>query len=94
MRAAVYFLEKKNLDTEDTLSKMKKYFVKQDWELFGVYIDNNNKHDGLMELVTKIFSEIDILYVYSLTDINDDFYWDLLIQSAKIENVQIIEYKK
>ncbi|WP_226528179.1 hypothetical protein [Metabacillus niabensis] len=92
--ALVYYQEQENLNTKEVLNRMKEEFEKEDWELAALIVDQINSYDNLMIMITKELVKADILYLYSKSNITDDFYWNLLCQTSKIENVSIKEYLK
>jgi hypothetical protein len=92
--AAVYYHEQNNLNTNEILQMMKEQFEKEDWEFSELFVDNIDEYERLMEIITEELKSLDVLFVYSKINICDDFYRDLLYQSAQVENVTIKEYIK
>ncbi|MBS8263847.1 hypothetical protein DYI25_05260 [Mesobacillus boroniphilus] len=90
---AVYYMENKGLSTRIALNNMKDKVKNENWIIRGVFIDKMNEYEALMHVLTNEFSKIDILYIYTLDSIKDDFYWDILLESTRVDSVQIIEYK-
>lgn len=90
--ALVYYQEQEGINTKEVIKSMKGKFEKENWKLFKLFIDNRNEYDNLMEMITDDLKKVDILFIYSKNNIFDDFYWNLLCQSARIESVLIYEY--
>lgn len=90
--ALVYFQEQENLNTEEILREMKGKFEKEKWELTGLFIDKINEYDNLMVMITDELNKADVLFLYSKNNIRDDFCWNLLCQTARIEDVLIKEF--
>ncbi|PWW32309.1 hypothetical protein DFO73_101573 [Cytobacillus oceanisediminis] len=88
----VYYQEQDILDTQQTIQEMKRLFLKQKWNFQGLFIDQKNDYEVLQEVIHTHFKKIDIIFLYNRNNIADEFYWQLLIQTATIENVQIIFY--
>jgi hypothetical protein len=93
-KVAVYYQYKEGLQNEKALNDMKLMFDKERWILYGIFLDKEDQYDALLKLITNNLLEVDILYVYSMLSIEDDFYFELVEQSAKAEKVDIIEYEK
>ncbi|PGZ77306.1 hypothetical protein COE55_17875 [Priestia megaterium] len=90
--AIVYYQEQDDLITEEVLQNMKGQFNKENWEFFGLFLDKNGEYEGLMDIITNELKRIDVLFLYSKNNIYDEFYWQLLIQSARTENISIKIY--
>lgn len=95
MNSAVVYLKKhKNFKNKRILNKMKKDIQKLEWKHLEMIVDQVEGYDGLLYLITNDLEKIDVVYVYDINNIHDDFYWELLVESAKIEEVIIKEYVK
>lgn len=92
MLATVYFQESNDLNTEQILKKMKGQFNRENWKLFGIYIDKVGRNDALLEIVDTVINKVDVLYVYSLDKITDEFNRKLLVEASRNDNVLIREY--
>ncbi|MFC7785514.1 hypothetical protein ACFQWC_13530 [Rossellomorea sp. GCM10028870] len=90
-QVVVYYQEQPNLNTEKVLQRMKKQFDREDWILSGLYIDHIKEYDNLLEMITEL-GKVDMVYLYSKDNIEEDFYWNMLRQTAKIEKVSINIY--
>ncbi len=90
--ALVYYQEQENLNTQEILQELKEKFKKEKWELSGLFIDKINEYENLMVMITEELSEVDVIFLYSKNNIKDEFFWNLLCQTAKIENVLIKEF--
>ncbi|MDQ0254133.1 ABC-type uncharacterized transport system substrate-binding protein [Evansella vedderi] len=88
----VYFQEQENLNTEEILKEMKKKFEKENWKLSGLFIDKINEYENLMVMITDKLNKADILFLYSKNNVRDDFYWNLLYQTANVEDVILKEF--
>ncbi|MGV6971522.1 hypothetical protein ACWA17_08500 [Bacillus halotolerans] len=91
-QALVYYQEQENLNTQEILQELKEKFKDEKWELSGLFIDKINEYENLMVMITEELSEVDVIFLYSKNNIKDEFFWNLLCQTAKIENVLIKEF--
>jgi ABC-type uncharacterized transport system substrate-binding protein len=90
----VYYQEEDGLITGEVIDKMKANFQKENWRFAGLFIDKINEYDRLMDVITEELKKVDVIYLYSKNNICDEFYWNFLLQTAKVENVLIKVYLK
>ncbi|MFD1361251.1 hypothetical protein [Lentibacillus salinarum] len=88
----LYYQEQSDLNTTSAVTKMKSDLKKEKGDDCTIYVDKQNVYEKLMYLITEELNSIDVVYIYSRNNIRDDFYWDLLVQSAKADNVVIMVY--
>lgn len=89
MKVVIYgqMSKKKDLNIEG----MKKYIKKQKWELVEGIFDYEGSCEGLFSLLGKL-NRIDIILIYNRNNISDEFILQFLYETAKSENVEVIEF--
>jgi hypothetical protein len=78
--------------SDANIEEMKDYIQSQKWSLIEGIIDYEGSSEGLFNLLEKL-KGINIVLIYSKKSISDEFSLNLLYQTARTENVEILEYK-
>jgi hypothetical protein len=73
--------------------EMKKHIYMNGWKLIFGYVDRNGEAEQL-EVMMGNLQRIDSILIFNRCNIKDAFNLELLLQTAQLENTNIVEFKK
>ncbi|MCC3359107.1 hypothetical protein [Bacillus sp. REN16] len=80
-------------DINEKLEEMKKFVNQQKWNLIEGIVDFEGSSEGLFSLLEKK-KGIDIILIYNMNNISDDFNLEFLFKTSAAEKFEIKEYRK
>ncbi|MBS4218328.1 hypothetical protein KHA96_08390 [Bacillus sp. FJAT-49711] len=76
---------------DDRLKEIHTYIKSMQWQLVEAVFDYKDSWDGLYTLSEKL-KGIDIILIYSIESISDDFAVEFIYKIAENENVVVKKY--